>query len=110
MVNKTRHWTWFYNKKRPLECLFPYFPSAMHETFVTIFFQASHHAMSMTVPSTTARSRPDAEQAIAYDPKCTKIIHRLDRIFDREVIVKVLKENRTRNLYVVANLCAEQTL
>ncbi|CAG9535927.1 unnamed protein product [Cercopithifilaria johnstoni] len=48
--------------------------------------------------------------SIAYDVRCAKIISRLDQIFDRALIVKVLTENKIRDLHTIANLCAQQTL
>uniref|UniRef100_A0A1I8EWQ9 RNase_Zc3h12a domain-containing protein n=1 Tax=Wuchereria bancrofti TaxID=6293 RepID=A0A1I8EWQ9_WUCBA len=53
---------------------------------------------------TVIRSAP-----ITYDAKCAKIINRLDQIFDRQLISKVLRENKTRDLYTIANLCAQQS-
>ncbi|EFO17811.2 hypothetical protein LOAG_10688 [Loa loa] len=66
---------------------------------------------AVTLSSTSTRLTVTRSTSVAYDDaRCAKIINRLDQIFDRPLIVKVLMESRTRNLYAIANLCAQQTL
>ncbi|MCP9260710.1 hypothetical protein DINM_004090 [Dirofilaria immitis] len=45
-------------------------------------------------------------KAVAYDTRCTDIISRLDQIFDRPLIVKILMEKKTCDLYAILNLYA----
>ncbi|VIO99346.1 conserved hypothetical protein [Brugia malayi] len=64
-----------------------------------------------TVPlsSTSTKLTVIRSASITYDARCAKIINRLDQIFDRQLISKVLRENKTRDLYTIANLCAQQS-
>uniref|UniRef100_A0A0R3RWX3 Ribosomal_L7Ae domain-containing protein n=1 Tax=Elaeophora elaphi TaxID=1147741 RepID=A0A0R3RWX3_9BILA len=64
----------------------------------------------VTSSATSAKLTVIRSAPTAYDARCAKIISRLDQIFDRVLIVKVLSENETRDLHAIANLCAQQTL
>uniref|UniRef100_A0A915Q7I5 RNase NYN domain-containing protein n=1 Tax=Setaria digitata TaxID=48799 RepID=A0A915Q7I5_9BILA len=63
-----------------------------------------------TLSSASTKLAVTRPTGMAYDARCVNIISCLDQIFDRQLIVKVLRENKTRDLHTVANLCAQETL
>ncbi|VDK75106.1 unnamed protein product [Litomosoides sigmodontis] len=61
------------------------------------------------LPITSTKLTTSQSISTAYDARCAKIISCLEQIFDRAIIIKVLTENKIRDLHVIANLCAQQT-
>ncbi|VDM92065.1 unnamed protein product, partial [Onchocerca ochengi] len=96
--------------KRWLSPAVPSFEAATREKTKKQRKSQSVSRNAMTLSSTSTKLTVTQSEAIAYDTRCINIINRLDQIFDRSLIVKILRENKTRDLHTIANLCAQQTL